>query len=163
VRTSGLRLAAYDPALAPVIAGWARGADELAAWASVDPAGAGPDMFARWHADPDVHPHVLRDGGGAVGYGEVWEDAAEQGAELARIIVEPARRGQGVGRALVRLLAQRAQELGYADIWVRVVPENGPALACYAAAGFRPVEPQLERTFNAGQPRLYRWLRFAGA
>ena len=158
-----VRLAPFDPALAPLIAGWASGADELRAWASVEPADAGPGMFAGWHADPDVHPHLLRDGERAVGYGEVWEDPEEDEAELARIIIDPARRGEGLGRVLVALLADRARQLGYERIWVRVVPHNTAALACYAGAGFEPVELELQVSLNAGQPREYSWMRYRGA
>jgi ribosomal protein S18 acetylase RimI-like enzyme len=92
----------------------------------------------------------------------VWEDAEQREAELARIIVDPGRRGRGAGRALTRLLAERASALGYDDVWLRVLPENHAALACYVAAGMRHADPALERSFNLGQRREYRWMRYEG-
>jgi len=57
--------------------------------------------LARWHAEPDVVPFALElDDGEVVGYGELWEDREEDEAELARLVVDPARRGRGHGRAL---------------------------------------------------------------
>lgn len=154
-----MRLSGYDPSVAGLIAGWPRDASELEAWASLVPHTAGLGVFEGWHADPDVHPYVLWDGDRVCAYGEVWVDEAEAEAELARIIVDPARRGRGVGRTLVGLLVERAQAVGYADIWVRVLPGNGPAIACYSAAGFRRTTPDRERAFNAGQPHEYMWMR----
>jgi ribosomal protein S18 acetylase RimI-like enzyme len=156
------RLSSYDPSLAEAIAGWPVDSAEREAWASLSEQDAGPSIFERWHADPGVHPYVLRRDGQACGYGEVWEDPAEHEAELARIIVDPAVRGQGAGRALTRLLAERARELGYRDVWLRVLPENHGAIACYLAVGLERVEPALERSFNSGQPREYWWMRYDG-
>jgi [ribosomal protein S18]-alanine N-acetyltransferase len=46
------------------------------------------------------------------GYGDVWADPVEHEAELARIVVDPARRGAGLGRRLVSLLADEARRVG---------------------------------------------------
>jgi ribosomal protein S18 acetylase RimI-like enzyme len=155
------RLARYNPSLADRIAAWAVDAAELDAWASLTPEQAGPAVFERWHAEPSVHPFVLWNDREPCGYGEVWEDDAEDEAELARIIVDPAVRGQGAGRALTGLLIDQARELGYDQIWLRVVPDNGAAIACYSAAGMLCADAAQERSFNAGQPREYRWMRSA--
>lgn len=155
------RLARYDASLAGRIAAWAVDAAELDAWASLTPEQAGPAVFERWHAEPSVHAFVLWRDREPCGYGEVWEDDAEAEAELARIIIDPAGRGQGAGRALAALLVEQARELGYEQIWLRVVPANGAAIACYTAAGLLRAEPAEELSFNAGQPRQYRWMRAA--
>jgi ribosomal protein S18 acetylase RimI-like enzyme len=152
----------YDRSMAGLITGWPVDAAELDAWASLSGEAADASTLERWHADPDVHPYVLLSGSDVCGYGEVWEDAEQREAELARIIVDPARRGRGAGRALTRLLVERASALGYDDVWLRVLPENHAALACYVAAGMRRADGALERSFNLGQRREYRWMRYEG-
>lgn len=95
----------------------------------------------------------------AVAYGEIWEDPEEDEAELARLIVDPARRGAGLGRALARALTAEARRLGWSDVWLRVHPGNEPALRAYAAAGFERATPEDEIAFNVGQPVAFVWMR----
>ena len=97
--------------------------------------------------------------GQVVGYGEVWEDPDEGEAELARIVVDPALRGEGMGRRLVTLLAREARRLGYDNVWLRVAPDNAAALASYGAAGFTRATLEVEAAFNTGQPHAYAWMR----
>ena len=151
------RLGSFEDRYAASIFGWARSSEELDAWASL--AAGSPDVFRRWHAEASVHPFVLFVDGTASGYGEVWEDVEEDEAEIARVIVEPRSRGRGLGKELVTLLAQQARDLGYDDIWVRVLPTNGAAIACYGSAGFVRIDPAEEAVFNEGQPRPYVWMR----
>ena len=92
-------------------------------------------------------------------YGEVWSDEEEDEAELARLIVAPAARGRGVGRALTAALVANA---GYENIFLRVRPDNSVALATYRGAGFEDVAPELQAEWNAPQPRPYAWLRYTG-
>ncbi|HWC70388.1 MAG TPA: GNAT family N-acetyltransferase [Actinomycetota bacterium] len=91
--------------------------------------------------------------------GEVWHDDEEGEAELARLIVDPTRRRQGLGVALVRRLSAEAARAGFDDVWVRVAPENVAAIGCYRRAGFRRTSPEREEGFNQGQPRPYVWMR----
>jgi ribosomal protein S18 acetylase RimI-like enzyme len=108
-----------------------------------------------------VHAYVLFAGDRLCAYGEVWEDREEDEAELARIVVAPSERGRGLGRALVRQLAAEAAEMGFRDIWVRVIPSNAAALACYEGAGFVRTTTEEEERFNREQPYDYVWLRDA--
>jgi GNAT superfamily N-acetyltransferase len=82
--------------------------------------------------------------------GEVWHDDEEGEAELARLIVDPRRRRQGLGVALVRGLSSVAARAGFDDVW---------AIGCYRRAGFRRTSPEREEGFNQGQPRPYVWMR----
>ena len=93
-------------------------------------------------------------------YGEIWEDPDESEAELARLIVDPSKRGRGVGRRLATALADEALRLGWSDIWLRVVPDNEPALRAYAAAGFVRATTAEEGAFNIGQRVAFVWLRW---
>ena len=151
-----LSLTAFEPGHAPTVLGWVQTPAEAAAWAGLDGVPADGGVFRAWHAEPWSHPYVALRGGTPVAYGEVWDDDGE--AELARLIVDPAARGQGVGRRLAALLAGEARAMGYTAVWLRVLPDNAAALAAYRAAGFLPASPAQEREFNAGQPRPYRWL-----
>jgi ribosomal protein S18 acetylase RimI-like enzyme len=97
--------------------------------------------------------------GSIVGYGEVWEDPDEDEAELARLIIDPARRGHGLGRVMVRAFLAEARRCGWADVWLRVTPDNEPALRCYAAVGFTRATLEEEAEFNVGQPEAFVWMR----
>ncbi len=138
---------------------WATSVEEVRRWAGSAGWPVDVSVFRRWHADPDVRPYVLCEGETPIGYGEVWTDAAEREVELARIILRPASRGRGAGRRFVGLLLERASLSGFPEAFVRVVPENDAAIACYRGAGFSTVpEPEREE-FNRGQPVDYVWLR----
>lgn len=140
---------------------WPGSPDEVRRWA-----GRGPGwpvdvtVFGRWHADPDVRPYILCEGGEPVGYGEVWVDEPEQEVELARIIVSPDWRGRGVGRRLVRQLLGQGALAGLPDAFVRVVPENTAAISCYRGAGFVQVSEPEREGFNRGQPVDYVWMHY---
>jgi ribosomal protein S18 acetylase RimI-like enzyme len=158
-----LSLEPFDEAYAGTILDWVRSPAELDAWASVAASEPSLALFREWHTDPDVHPFLLFAEGRLCGYGEVWEDRAEDEAELARILVAPDERGRGLGRRFVGMLAQRALERGFDEIWLRVLPTNAPALACYRRAGFARAHPEEEAGFNEGQPRAYVWMRLPKA
>ena len=139
---------------------WALSIEEARRWGG--PGIAWPvetSVFARWHSDPDVQPYVLCSGEVPIGYGELWVDVDEQEVELARIIIRPASRGQGIGRRLVTLLWERATLTGFPYAFMRVFPENGVAIACYRNAGFSPVPESDQQQYNRGQPLDYVWLQ----
>jgi ribosomal protein S18 acetylase RimI-like enzyme len=152
------RLVPYEPGDAATIAGWIQTPEEAARWASIDRL---PDAatFERWHAEPDVVPFTVHAADGIVAYGELWEDRHADEAELARLVVDPASRGRGIGRTLARALADEAWRRGFGAVWLRVVPSNVAALAAYTAAGFVRAGPEEEAEFNVGQPLAYLWLR----
>ena len=65
----------------------------------------------------------------------LWVDYAEAEVELARLIVDPGERGQGLGRRLVAGLADLARSR-YPRVFLRVHPDNIAAQRCYAGSGF---------------------------
>jgi ribosomal protein S18 acetylase RimI-like enzyme len=152
-------LTAFTDGHAQTVLAWVRSREELEAWASRTDFPLEPSVFAQWHADPDVHPYVFEESGELRAYGEVWEDAEEGEAELGRIIVAPEARGRGVGRRFAGMLAEEAVRRGFDEVWLRVLPTNAPALACYRAAGFGRASPEEEERWNHGQPRTYVWMR----
>jgi ribosomal protein S18 acetylase RimI-like enzyme len=144
--------------VAGLVSSWAPTREEVRAWCSRDEAPVPPEVVAGWAEQPDVQAYLLVSDGEPVGYGELWVDDEEREVELARIIVDPARRGHGLGRELARLLADAAAPL-YPDVFLRVAPGNEAALACYRAAGFTRLDPDTEAEWNQGQPTPYLWMR----
>lgn len=104
---------------------------------------------------PEVHASIIA----PAAYGEVWADADEREVELARILVDPARRRRGLGARVVAALLERAVGFGYPDAFVRVVPDNDAAIRLYERAGFRRLPQRDEERCNRGQPLAYVWLR----
>jgi ribosomal protein S18 acetylase RimI-like enzyme len=113
-------------------------------------------------ADPYVAPYLLFERQRPVAYGEIWSELLPREIELARVIVHPDERRRGVGTALMRRLIATVRERYGAPIWVRVLPGNTPALACYAKLGFVRASPEDELRFNEeGQSPGMRWLQLS--
>ncbi len=55
-----------------------------------------------------------------------------------RVIVDPERRGRGIGRALARRAVLEAIELGLTKLVVEVVADQEPAVAMFRSLGFDP-------------------------
>ena len=158
------RLVAPQDEDAAVVAGWSRSAEEARRWCSVSEHPFPPERVRDWWAEPDVQPWVLAEepGGSPVGYGELWLDEEEDEVELARLIVDPARRRSGLGRALVASLVEAAAATGLAGCLLRVVPDNAPAIRLYRAAGFAEVDPDRTAEWNQDQPTEYVWFEWPG-
>ncbi|HEY0637289.1 MAG TPA: GNAT family N-acetyltransferase [Pseudonocardiaceae bacterium] len=156
-----LTLREFTPGLAEVVSSWATTAEEVLAWCSRTAAAVPAEVIAGWGREPDVLAYVLLDDGRPVGYGEVWVDDEQREVEIARVLVAPARRGQGFGRALVTHLVAAGRRL-HPAVFLRVTPGNDAAVACYRAAGFIRVAPELEQEWNIGQPAPYLWMTHPG-
>lgn len=72
-------------------------------------------------------------------------------AVLLDVVVHPAHRRQGLGRALVTFAVRACAALGYAQLRLWVTSANRPAASLYEATGFRRAE----------RARIYRWDRSA--
>lgn len=156
-------LCPFQAAHGAEVIGWAQTVEEARRWAGPClPWPLDSRLFPRWHADPDVKPYVLCLGEELIGYGELWVDPVAQEAELARLLVKPSERGQGVGRWLVLLLLEKAAQTGYPQTFVRVFPDNQQAIACYRRAGFCPVPEAEQAEYNQGQPMAYLWMQWDG-
>jgi len=122
--------------------------DELMTWfhdaAAVDtwggPAFRFPFDRQTFHADcrwTEYASYCLRDAAGAMAaFGQMTLRHGR--THLARLVVNPARRGQGVGRRLLEaLIAIAAKDPAAAEIALFVYKDNAPAYGCYSALGFR--------------------------
>lgn len=147
---------------AVVVARWPTSVSEAAHWCSRREHPVAPETVTGWWAESDVLPRVLvREDDVPVAYGELWVDAEEDEVELARLIVDPARRRQGLGRRLVDHLLTEARATGLTGCILRVVPDNDAALATYRSVGFVDVDPAAAADWNTGQPTSYVWLEHA--
>lgn len=111
-----------DPALAKYVEGWpAAGEQGVVAWAS-DPISGSPARVgaAWWRYFSAAEP----------GYGYVADDVPEIG-----IAVVASWRGRGLGRALLRGIADRARAAGLTRLSLSVERPN-PAARLYAAEGY---------------------------
>jgi ribosomal protein S18 acetylase RimI-like enzyme len=162
MRTGETGFLPFDPAHVALVAGWPLSVQEAEWWCGAGPFPVPAQTVADWQREADVRAYMLLTAGAVAAYGEVWVDADEGEVELARIIVAPAARGHGLGRALVRGLLSEAAQTGYPDILIRVHPANEIALRCYRAEGFQAVGAELASAWNAGQPVTYEWLRHTG-
>lgn len=152
-----VRLRPFPADSASVVSGWATTDEEVLMWCSRPAAPVPADQISAWAQEDGVQPFGLYRDDRLVGYGELWVDDDEAEVELARLIIDPAERGHGLGRRMVTELADLAQSR-YPQVFVRVHPDNIAAQRCYAAAGFASVEPDQAAEWNACQPIDYIWL-----
>ncbi|MET8509708.1 GNAT family N-acetyltransferase [Streptomyces sp. NPDC004787] len=154
-----IRFEKFVPAHASAVAGWTQTVHESSMWSGRAEHPFREETVLSWRQDPDSQAHILSVSGTAAAYGELWLDSGNREAEVARIIVSPAARGQGLGVHLVHHLTALAEEAGYPGIYMRVPPGNSAALRCYTKAGFRPVDEESAASWNRSQPVEYVWLR----
>ncbi len=104
---------------------------------------AGQLHEALFGARPALFGHVaLDDGGDVVGFAlwflsfSTWRGT--HGIYLEDLYVSPGHRGTGLGRELLRTLAEECVRRGYARLEWSVLDWNTPAVEFYRAAGARP-------------------------
>jgi len=134
---------------------WVPDAESCARW-------AGPKLKFPFNAqqlpqllkEPGAHSFVLSRGPAeALGFCQFY--VREEGvAHLARIILAPAARGQGLASTMCTLLMeQAAQRVNAHSFTLRVYRDNHPALAVYEGLGFVAVPAQSdERVFFMRKP-----------
>jgi putative acetyltransferase len=95
-----------------------------------------PDVLAK----PGTHVLIARFHGAAVGLCVVF-DRSDGAVEVKRMIVDEAKRGRGVGRALLRSAHATAKALGAHTVLLEVGVRNEAAQALYRSAGYKQREP----------------------
>jgi putative acetyltransferase len=96
---------------------------------------------------PSVAFYVARIDGHVAGFGAVV--AQDEGwAEIKRMYVDPARRGQGVGRLILTALEDHARRAGTRRLRLEAGISQPAALSLYRATGFRPRGPLGAYTAN---------------
>jgi ribosomal protein S18 acetylase RimI-like enzyme len=149
----------FDLRSAPVVASWAGTPDESMMWCSLPEVTA--EVVEGWARQDHTEAFVLREHDHVVAYGEIWVDPAEREVELAHLIVDPARRREGLGVRLVAELVHQARR-HYPVIALRVHSNNDVAIRCYARAGFEHAPDADTAAWNVGQPVDYVWMTAPG-
>jgi GNAT superfamily N-acetyltransferase len=75
------------------------------------------------------------------GCGTPAEPAATTVAEIKRLYVQPARRGEGWGERLARAVIDEARTIGYRELKLDTLDWMTAARALYAGVGFRECAP----------------------
>jgi GNAT superfamily N-acetyltransferase len=79
-----------------------------------------------------------------------------QEAEVEPIVVVSARRGEGIGQALLECVVEEARKLGIHYLGVKPVARNLEAIAFYYDFGFRTLG-EIEMFMDLGTPRPGLW------
>ncbi|WP_169787618.1 GNAT family N-acetyltransferase [Luteipulveratus mongoliensis] len=145
----------FPHSLAATVGRWASAPLDARMW-RVDAGPVPPGQVLACAGEADVQPYTLRLGDEPVAYGELWVDDDESEVELARLIVDPERRGRGLGRALTQSLADLAVTF-HPAVFLRVRPDNEVAIGCYQSVGFQRVSAKSEQEWNTDQPIAYAW------
>ena len=77
-------------------------------------------------------------------YARAVDELAPDTAEMKRLDVRRAHRGEGLGRALARTAIEAARQAGCKRVVLDTLPKMIEAQALYHALGFRPIAPYLE-------------------
>jgi GNAT superfamily N-acetyltransferase len=102
--------------------------------------GPGPRVFcelAEWRDAPAAAPS---NAGFALWFYNFSTFRGRHGIYLEDLFVRPGYRGRGIGRALLRQLAQRCTREGLTRLEWAVLDWNEPALQFYATLGARPLK-----------------------
>jgi GNAT superfamily N-acetyltransferase len=97
-----------------------------------------PGQLQAHRDDPDVHPFVAYlppDAATPVGRLDVVRRSATT-ARLARVLIDPARRGEGLARPMVGAAVAWARAQGFTEMTLAVFRDNAAALRTYEALGF---------------------------
>ena len=95
----------------------------------------GPNLRPAHLADGQGEFFVAREAGEAVGCGAI-RILDPTTAEVKRMYVDPARRGQGIGRAILGRLEETAGDIGVTRLVLETGIHQAAAIALYRAAGF---------------------------
>ena len=73
-------------------------------------------------------------------------------AEILTIVVDPARQGRGLGRALLQTQLDALSALGVSEVFLEVEAGNAAALTLYRKLGFEQVGERKAYYAKAGEP-----------
>jgi ribosomal protein S18 acetylase RimI-like enzyme len=106
---------------------------------SYDPDTGHDEARAMWLVEPPGRAVVAVDGAQIVGTANMYPNHGGPGSHIAsgNLMVHPAHRGRGIGRALGEELIAWARREGYRGITFNAVAaSNAPAVALYESLGF---------------------------
>jgi len=140
-------LAAFDPLMAPLIVSWVRGEHELFWLAPKTLPPLTPAKVVSWPG-PDGCPMLLHQERRVepIGYVELNPMPGQKGhLWMGHCLIQPERRGAGLGRLTVELMLEKAFLNERAKtVSLVVFPDNTSAVRCYRATGFRHIGEQVK-------------------
>jgi ribosomal protein S18 acetylase RimI-like enzyme len=109
-----------------------------------------PEVVDAW-VRPGAARSIALDADDVIGYVAVvplqgWSSHVGE----VRVIVDPERRGRGIGRALARHAVLQALELGLTKMVVEVVADQEPTIAMFRSYGFDPEALLKDHVRDAG-------------
>ena len=109
-----------------------------------------PEVVDAW-VRPGAARSIAVDGDAVIGYVAVvplqgWSSHVGE----VRVIVDPEKRGNGIGRALARHAVLQALELGLTKMVVEVVADQEPTIAMFRSHGFDPEALLKDHVRDAG-------------
>ena len=153
------QLRPYESSDAPAILSWVSDETAFYKW-SAGRLGPWPvtakDFDHYYRSHPEILPFTMTDENGVAGHLLLrWPTDDKTTLRLGFIMVDGARRGQGLGQTMLRLALRHAfSELGGERITLGVFDNNPPARRCYEALGFRH-NPAADETYEL--PGGLRW------
>jgi len=107
---------------------------------------------------PDIVVLVAERGGGVIGYtyagveGSDYMSLRGPAGVLYDIVVDPAHRGQGVGRALLEAILSALRAKGAPRVVLSTAERNAPAQHLFERVGFRRTMIEMTRELDGDQP-----------
>ena len=153
-----MRLRPYKPADAATILSWVRDEETFRRWVTdryphypITPAEMNEKYFAHNGDCPEpdnFYPMTAYDETGLVGHLILrFTDEKKETVRFGFVIVDDARRGEGLGKRMLGMAVRYAAEfLKAKKITIGVLENNPGALHCYLGVGFREV-PQTEPVY----------------
>jgi GNAT superfamily N-acetyltransferase len=141
LRLEPMREADVHAFVPPQTEEYARGIEEHGGWSRVDALAKAERDMAQSFPDGRLQPghnlvHLVEEATGErVGF--LWYREDPRGIWLNQLLIEPARRGEGLGREAMALLEEEARRLGAPRIELNVFGGNEPARELYRALGYR--------------------------
>jgi L-amino acid N-acyltransferase YncA len=117
----------------------------------LDPGADGAWLSSRSHRHPVLVAEIA---GEVAGWGSLSQWSSKGGyartAEVS-VYVDPDRRREGIGRALLAALIARAPECGIAVLLARIAGENPASIALHRSLGFEPIGVQRRAGEKSGR------------
>jgi RimJ/RimL family protein N-acetyltransferase len=162
-----IRLVPFTSADIDRLLGWIRSPEELMLWT----ASSFGFPLTREHIEGHLRDSAARKdqpirrifkaveegSGDIVGHIELGAiDPRNRSARIGRVLVDPERRGQGFGAAMMRAVVDRAfRELGAHRVELGVFDVNPAAIACYEGVGFHRDGVRRDSFLASAEPATY--------
>lgn len=146
-------LRSFDPADFAILRTWATTPREVYLFAGSERHWPlGDDVLTEWLALPNTTAWTAvldADQATPIGHIELVRTGPTTG-RLARVLLDPAKRGKGYGRALTAAAMAASRAAGVSELELNVITGNAPAVGTYRSLGFQelganPEHPDMTR------------------